>query len=82
APARNFGLVLVVLGVGLLVAGLHGHRRSIAELQARREALHAKSLLSHGPRHRISPTGVVSLLLLLVGLLVILGIMVRAGPFG
>lgn len=81
-PARNFGLSLVVLGVGLLVAGLYNHWRSIMDLGLRRDALHKERLLRHAFVYRPTPTGMVAVLLLLMGLLVILGIVARIGPFG
>lgn len=81
-PARNFGLTLVVLGVGLLIAGLFNHWQTFVGLGERRDELHKERLLKHEFKYRATPTGIVAMLLLLSGLLVILGIMARTGPFG
>jgi putative membrane protein len=79
--ARNFGASLVALGVGLLVTGLVTHHLALRHLDDRRKGLHALSLLRHGPTYRTTPTAVVGLLLLVVGLLVVTGIVLRSGPF-
>ena len=81
-PSRNFGLALVILGVGLLIAGLFNHWQMIMQLRARRDRLHAEKLLRHESHYQTSATVVVAILLLLAGLLAILGIMARMGPFG
>jgi putative membrane protein len=81
APARNFGLTLVVLGIGLLLAGLRNYHRFLGSMRARRDTLHAKNLLAQGASYQATPTAIVCVLLLLAGILVMLGILVRAGPF-
>ena len=78
---RNFGASLVVLGVGLLIAGLIGHIRLIGQFRDRRNRLHGLGVLRSGPQYQTSPTAVVAVLLLVVGLLSVLGMMLRAGPF-
>jgi putative membrane protein len=82
APAKNFGITLVLLGVALLTAGLFNHWQMIKQLRARRDMLHAENLIRHHSHYQTSPTVVVAVLLLLAGLLAVLGIMARAGPFG
>lgn len=81
-PARNFGLSLVAMGVGLITIGLIGHRRRFASLRAKMDELHSRRLLTEGCPYRGSPIAVLALLLLLSGLLVMLGILIRVGPFG
>jgi putative membrane protein len=81
-PARNFGLSLVAIGTGLIVVGLFGHRKQFGELCDKMDELHRKKLLSEGSPEWRSPVAVVALLLLLAGLMVMLGILVRIGPFG
>jgi putative membrane protein len=39
APARNFGLTLTLLGVGLLMAGIWNHYVTVLELRERRQRL-------------------------------------------
>jgi putative membrane protein len=81
-PARNFGLSLVAMGVGLIAIGLVGHRRRFNSLRATMDDLfHRKRLPEPCPYSR-APIAVLALLLLLSGLLVMLGILVRVGPFG
>ena len=80
--ARNFGLALVLLGVGLLIAGLFTHYEFLTNLRVRRGRLHDLKLLRTAPQYRTSLTSVLALLLLLVGLLAVLGMIARTGPFG
>lgn len=82
SPAKNFGLTLVILGVGLLIAGLFNHWQVINQLRARRDRLHTEKLLRHESHYTTSATVVVAILLLLAGILAVLGIMARMGPFG
>jgi putative membrane protein len=81
-PARNFGLGLVVIGIGLVLIGLLGHQKRFTELQHKMDELYRRKLLIEGCPYRRSPIAVVALLLLLAGLLVMLGIIVRIGPLG
>ena len=81
-PARNFGLSLVAMGIGLVLVGLLGHRKRFTELCHKMDELHRRKLLSAGCPYRRSPVAVLALLLLLAGLMVMLGILVRVGPFG
>jgi putative membrane protein len=80
-PARNFGFALVILGVGLLVAGIVNNYFLMRGLRQRQQALYDQGLLRTSPVYRASPNLVVSVLLLLTGLLVLLGMLWRAGPF-
>lgn len=82
APARNFGITLVAMGVGLLVASLIAHWQSLAILRQSQEELHGKGLFRTSPSYRTSAAAYVAILLLLAGLLVLLGILARIGPFG
>lgn len=82
-PGRNFGLLLVTLGIGLLTAGLINRYLYTRGLIRRWQGLYGERLLLRAPpTHKISPNMVVSVLLLLGGLLVVLGIVLRSGPFG
>lgn len=81
-PARNFGVGLVVLGVALLVAGLFDRYRTMRRLAQRQQTLFEEGLLRTPPAHQTSPNMVVSVLLLIGGVLVLLGITARVGPFG
>ena len=81
-PARNFGLSLVAMGIGLVSIGLVGHQRRFNSLQAKMDDLFRRKLLIEGCPYRRSPIAVLAMLLLLAGLLVMLGIFVRFGPLG
>ncbi len=81
-PARNFGITLVAMGVGLLVASLIAHWQSLAALRQSQAELLEKGLFRTPPGARASATAYVAVLLLLAGLLVLLGILARTGPFG
>ncbi len=81
-PARNLGIGLVLLGLGLLIGGLYDRYRTMRELGQRRQELYDEGLLKTPSERRTSPNMIASLLLLLGGLLVLLGIVARTGPFG
>lgn len=80
-PARNFGLGLVAMGIGLVTIGLLGHRKRFTELRLKMDELYRRKMLMDGCPYGRSPIAVVALLLLLSGLLVMFGILVRMGPF-
>jgi putative membrane protein len=81
-PARNLGVGLVVLGVALLIAGLFNRYNLMRALGQRRQVLYDRGLLRTPPAYKTSANMVVSILLLIGGLLVLLGIITRLGPFG
>jgi inner membrane protein YidH len=81
-PARHLGLTLVILGVGLLVAGLANHYFMLRAVHRRRRLLYDEGLLRSPPTYRTSPNMVASVLLLIAGSLVLLGLLARIGPFG
>jgi putative membrane protein len=79
--ARNFGISLIFLGIGTLVVGLFSQFRSLSLLRGRRNSLNALGLLRSAEAFRPSPISVIAVLLLVIGLVAILGIALRAGPF-
>jgi putative membrane protein len=82
APARNFGLALVVLGVTMLVFGIIYHLRFMAGLRTTRNTLEAGGLI-HGQSHfPVSLTLIVAILLLLTGIGAFVSLAFRVGPFG
>lgn len=78
---RRFGGALIILGIILLSLGILNHQREARERRSRRQRLYDEKLLHHPETVKISGTMVVAILLLLVGLLAILKIIARAGPF-
>jgi putative membrane protein len=81
-PARNFGFSLVAMGVGLITIGLVGHRRRFTSLRTTMDNLYRRKRLPEPCPYTGSPIAVLAVLMLLSGLLVMLGILVRVGPFG
>ena len=78
--ARNFSVTLVTVGVLMLVLGIAGHVRFMLELRAD----HAQLVEAHlipDDWFPYSVTLAIAVLLLLIGLLAILGMVLRAGPF-
>jgi inner membrane protein YidH len=78
--ARNFGFTLVLLGVLLLTFGIVGHIKFMLELRRDHSELVAESLIPDD-RFPFSVTLGAALLLLLTGLLAILSMVGRSGPF-
>lgn len=82
SPARNFGFSLIAMGVALVTIGLVEHRRRFAELKLQMDDLYRrKLLLEPGPPNR-SPVPVLAGFLLLSGILAMIGVAIRVGPFG
>jgi putative membrane protein len=78
---RRFGGALIALGVILLSTGIWYHIREWRALWSRRQALFAEGLVRHAEIGRQSSALSVAFLLLAVGLLALLSVAVRVGPF-
>ena len=81
AAPRNFGLALVILGVGMLALGIWKHIAFMIELRAERKAFADRGLIQGDDRFPISVTLIVAALLLIIGLVAIVGMVMSAGPF-
>jgi len=81
-PARNFGVTLVFLGVGMLGIGIWYHIRFMLGLREERDRLTREHLIHGESAYPVSMTLIVAGLLLLIGLFAILSMVFRAGPFG
>jgi putative membrane protein len=79
---RNFGLALVTLGITLLVLGIVYHTRFMLELRRTRTEMTAEGLIHGQSRFPPSMTLVTAVLLLLVGVVAIVSMLQRSGPFG
>ncbi len=79
--ARNFGLALLLLGVGLLVLGIVYHIRFMRELRNERHQMIEQRLVHGELSYPVSLTLIAATLLLLLGLVAIFGMVTRAGPF-
>jgi putative membrane protein len=82
APARNFGVALVALGIVMLVIGIAYHLAFMAGLRHEREAMKLEALIHAESRFPVSMTLIVAVLLLATGLLAITSMVFRIGPFG
>jgi putative membrane protein len=78
---RNFGLALVVLGVVMLSLGIWRHIAFMLELRAERKTFADQGLIPGDDKFPISITLITATLLLLIGLVAIVGMAMRAGPF-
>ena len=79
--ARNFGLALVWLGVGMIVVGIVYHVQFMLGLRHERRSMCDDGLI-HGKSHfPVSYTLIVAVLLLMVGLLALTSLTFHIGPF-
>lgn len=78
---RRFGGALIVLGIILLIFGILDHRADTRQRRNRRQTLFDQQLIHHPEAAKTSPTMVVAVLLLLVGLAAILRVAMKVGPF-
>lgn len=79
---RRFGLALVFLGVGMLAVGIAYHFQFMLGLRTERRLLVERGLIpATTTRFPVSLQAIVAFLLLLVGLLAIVSMALRVGPF-
>jgi putative membrane protein len=78
---HSFGLALVILGVVMLSLGIWKHIAFMLELRAERKTFADRGLIPGDDRFPISITLITATLLLLIGLIAIVGMAMRAGPF-
>jgi putative membrane protein len=79
--ARNFGLALVYLGIGMVVAGVIYHIQFMLGLRRERRDMAEEGLVHAQSHFPISYTMVIALLLLLLGLAAAVSLTFRLGPF-
>jgi putative membrane protein len=80
--AHNFGIALVALGIGMLVAGIAYHVVFMAGLRREREQMKADGLVHAESVFPLSLTLMTAGLLLGIGVLAIASIAFGIGPFG
>ena len=80
--ARNFGVTLVALGIGMLIFGIGYHIQFMLGLRAVRNEMREAGLIHGESRFPPSLTLISALLLLLIGLAAIISMLFRVGPFG
>ena len=78
---RRFGLSLIVLGIILLTLGIFNHAHATRERRKRRQTLFETGLIHHPEIARPNSAMVIAILLLAVGLLALLRVGLRTGPF-
>ena len=78
---RKFSMALVLLGVVMLSLGIWKHVAFMLELRAERKTFVFQGLIPGGDKFPISITLVTATLLLTLGLIAIVGMAMRAGPF-
>jgi|SRR6185312_6186170 len=79
--ARNFGLALVWLGVGMIVIGIVYHLRFMWGLRVERKAMREEGLIHAQSCFPVSYTLLVAVLLLAFGLLALTSLTFHVGPF-
>jgi putative membrane protein len=79
--SRNFGLALVLLGVGMLVLGIAYHAWFMVELRRTREQMTNAGLIHGESEFPVSMTLIVAILLLLIGALALASMAFKLGPF-
>jgi len=79
---RNFGLILILLGVLLLIGGIANHVRFAVELRRTRGTMKEAGLIHGESAYPISVTFVTAIALLLVGLLAVASIVFNFSLFG
>src|SRR5215470_8149909 len=78
---RKFSMALVMLGVVMLSLGIWKHIAFMIELRAERKTFADQGLIPGDDKFPISITLITATLLLMVGLIAIVGMVMRAGPF-
>jgi len=78
---HNFGIALVALGVVMLSLGIWRHVAFMLELRAERKTCVDQELIPGDDKFPISITLITATLLLMLGLVAIVGMAMRAGPF-
>jgi putative membrane protein len=78
---RKFGLALVILGVVMLSLGIWRHVAFMLELRAERQTFVDQGFIPGGDKFPVSITLITAALLLLIGLIAIVSMAMRAGPF-
>lgn len=81
-PARNFGVTLVGLGIVMLVLGIIYHLQFMYGLRHERKAMMADDLVHGESKFPPSLTLIIAVLLLIIGVIAILSMVYRIGPFG
>jgi len=80
--ARNFGVSLVLLGIGMLVLGLIYHLRFMLGLRGQRESMRSSGLVYAQSGFPPSLTFIVAVILLMIGVAAAVSMLLHVGPYG
>ena len=80
APARNFGVSLVLLGIGMLILGIIYHVMFMLGLRRERSDMKAEGLLHAESGFPVSLVLIVAVILLLIGVAAALSMIGHVGP--
>ncbi len=80
--ARNFGLTLIYLGVGMVAVGIAYHVQFMVGLRRERKAMAREGLIHAQSGFPVSFTLLIAILLLLLGIAAIASVTFHIGPFG
>ena len=79
---RNFGVTLVAVGIGMLVLGIGYHAHFMWELRRRRAEMTAQGEIHGQSGFPPSLTLITAVVLLAIGVVAIVSMLQRSGPFG
>lgn len=79
---RNFGVTLVLLGIGMLVVGIIYHLQFMFGLRHERTQMYKDGLIYAQSRFPPSMTLIIAVLLLIIGVTAIYSMINGGGPFG
>jgi len=82
APGRNFGVTLIALGVAMLIIGIVYHVQFMLGLRRMRESMRMEGLVHAESGFPYSMTLFTALALMLIGIVAIVSVAFRVGPFG
>ena len=82
APARNFGVTLVALGILMLIGGIVYHQQFMSELREQRKAMTEAGLVHAQSSFPVSLTFITAVALLFIGIAAIVSMLFEVGPFG
>jgi putative membrane protein len=81
ASGRNFGVVLVALGILMLIGGIIYHVQFMMGLRGEREAMRDAGLVHAQSHFPVSLTLITAVVLLVVGVAAIVSMLFQVGPF-
>ena len=82
APARNFGVTLVLLGILMLIGGIIYHVQFMIHLREQRTEMITAGLVHGQSKFPLSLTLATAIILLLIGIAAIVSMIFNVGPFG